>query len=424
MKKSRIIIVAPILMAVTLLAFPQETPAQVVLIDFDTDPSGNPIAAGTVLTHVYSAMGITLLHAGSSDLCGSQIFANSNHPGDFGSNPNVVSTCGDPLASDISEAYGFVEVILDSPATSVCIEVRPDSPGTTDHWAVLRAYDSGGNPVDETRSTPGVIETICVRGFRISSAQFSGDGNHYARFDNLGLIYHAGPKPTTAYIPGAANLAGAGGTTWKTSLDVHNRGGFSAVATVELLERDQGNPSPSATHFTIAPGESLHADNALQTVFGFNGAATLRVTGTGGALVATSRTYNDDPSGTFGQFVAGADPDDAIFPGQTATIIGLSQSANAHQGYRTNLGLVSASEVPISVYVELFRASGNSLGTLSYDLDPYESIQINKVYEELTTDGVNSGYAVVWSTTAQSLFFAFASVVDNSSGDGIYIPAG
>ncbi len=419
-----IITVTPLVLVFALLAFPQQTDAQAVMIDFDTDPSGNPIAAGTVLTHVYSAMGITFAHAGPGQICGTQVFANDNHPGDFGSLPNVVSTCGAGTASDISEDFGFVEVILNSPATSVCIEVRPDNLGTPDHWAVLRGYDSGGNIVDEITSTPGVIETICVSGFRISRARFSGDGDHFARFDNLGLTYHAGPLPATAFLPGAANLSGAGGTTWKTDLDVHNGGGFDAEVTVALLERDRGNPAPNEVVFTAEPGESLHWNNALQTIFGFNGAATLRVTGVGGAVVASSRTYNDDPAGTFGQYVVGADLGDAIVPGQTATVIGLSQSTDPDDGYRTNLGLVSASEFGITVFVELFLPNGDSLGILNYDLRAYESIQINKIFEEVTAGGASSGYAVLWSTTPEALFFAFASVVDNSSGDGVYIPAG
>lgn len=413
-----------LLVVATVFAVARPGSAQAILIDFDTDPSGNPIPSGTALTHVYSSMGLTFLHGGGGSLCGTTVYANDSHPGDFGSLPNVITMCDAGTASDISEdGFGLIEVRLDGPATQVCIEARPDSLGSPNHWAVIRGFDSGGNLIDEATSTPGVTETICVHGYRISSARFSGESNHYARFDNLGLVYHAGPVPATAYLPGAANLPGAGGTIWKTDLDITNRGGFNMTATVALLVRNQANPSPVTQSFTVAPGESLHWDNALDAIFGFGGAATLRVMGAGGDLVASSRTYNDDPSGTFGQYVPGVPLGDAVVPGRSATLIGLSQSATARTGFRTNLGLVSGCDFTITVDVELYNAAGTLLGTRSYALDAFESIQVDKIFDKVTTGGVASGYAVVSSSSTEALFFAFASVVDNSSGDGIYIPA-
>ena len=63
------------------------------------------------------------------------------------------------------------------------------------------------------------------------------------------------------------------------------------------------------------------------------------------------------------------------------------------------------------------------LGTRTYTLRAYESIQRTDVLAELGTSDVSDAYAVLRTTTSGGRFLAYASVVDNRSGDPIYIPA-
>ena len=45
------------------------------------------------------------------------------------------------------------------------------------------------------------------------------------------------------------------------------------------------------------------------------------------------------------------------------------------------------------------------------------------VYSTVTTSDVPDGFALVRTTTTGGAFFAYASVIDNLSGDPIFIPA-
>ncbi len=407
--------------AAALLLAPAAGYGQLIVIGFDIDPSGNDIADGRDITRAYSSFGVLLSRNGSSDICDS-VYASNDHPGgDFGAEPNVVTLCPGDYSSDISEnSHGLIRASFDGPVVGACIDVYPTSTGGS---GVMRAYDHAGNLITESTSTPDTTETLCVSGERIRYVEFSGYGDEYAIFDSLSVSAGAGPGPAVSYIPGAANVSGIGGTQWNTDLEVTNRGGFDMDVRVELLPWNQPNTDPVSSSFTV-PADSTHrVVDALDTLFGYTGAATLRVLGTGGILRATARTYNNDPSGTYGQYIAGVRESDGISPGTTGVMTQLTQSPSDDDGYRTNLGLANATGFSISVDVTLFDASGSEVGSQRYTLRPYEAYQLDRVYELIANTSVNDGYITVSSPTTEALFFAYASVVDNRSGDPIYVPA-
>ncbi len=398
--------------------------AQAVLIDFDTDPSTNTIAPGTILNTVYASMGVTFSRVNAPGQSGWQIYANSNQPAGFGSAPNVITLYNQGSASDMSEnKKGLVRATFASPASSACIDVLPDNPGSPQHAGVLRAYDAGGALLAEATSPLGVTQTLCVSAFRIRRVEFSGHGDTWARFDNLSITYGAGPMIGPLYLPGGANQPGLGTTRWRTDLEILNRGSFASTVTLSLLVWNQDNSSPAQQQLTVQPGEALRIGNVLDQTFGFTGAATLRLTAIGGSLVVNARTYNDDPGGTYGQLIPAMDLDRAVQPGGTGYLVHLSQSVSPTSGFRTNLGLVSASPFALTVDVELFRADGTSLGTRSYMLRPYESIQASTIFTAVTASQVDDGYITVTSATPGAVFFAYASAVDNLSGDAVFITA-
>jgi hypothetical protein len=154
-------------------------------INFDTDPSGAAIAAGSVVNTTYASVGITFSRAGAGTPCGTgpNVYANNDLPSGFGSSPNAVSLCPQGTASDISEnGFGLIKALFTRPTTGVCIDVRPD--GASDS-AVLKSFDAADNLLASVTSSPGVTQTLCVSGAEIWGVQFSGAGSTYARFDNL-----------------------------------------------------------------------------------------------------------------------------------------------------------------------------------------------------------------------------------------------
>ena len=241
---------------------------------------------------------------------------------------------------------------------------------------------------------------------------------------------------TTWVIPAGAHAGGAGGTNWRTDIEVHNAGATQVSYTLALLRRDADNGSPTTKSYTLGPGLAVRYPDALWQLFSFSGAGAIRLETSGGPLVVTSRTYNllgsGNPLGlpagsTFGQFVAGTLLGEAIPYGQTGRILQLTHSPNpssgATTGFRTNIGAVNAGASSIEVVVELYGANGTKLGELRRTLRAWEYVQWDRAFEQATGSPVADGYAVIRTTTSGGKFFAYASVVDNATGDPIFVPA-
>jgi hypothetical protein len=91
------------------------------------------------------------------------------------------------------------------------------------------------------------------------------------------------------------------------------------------------------------------------------------------------------------------------------------------EGYRTNIGSLSAVNMPIVLEVRLYDWYGTPLGTLTYPLQPYEFEQIDRIFRNVTASGILDGYAVLRTTTPGGRFFAYASVIDNATADPICV---
>jgi hypothetical protein len=214
-----------------------------------------------------------------------------------------------------------------------------------------------------------------------------------------------------------------GDTLWRTDLEVKARGAEAATFTLDLLPEGQDNSAPTSASFSVAAGACLRLEDALASAFTFDGTAALRLRPTSGAVLVTSRTYNDDPDGTYGQYVPAVASDAAFTAGVDYALIQLSRSASPTAGYRTNLGVFNLTAVPITVEIDLYSAAGELLGSVTLPLLPYALDQVTDIFALASPDDVDDGFALVRTRSAGARFIAYASVVDNRSGDAVFIPA-
>ncbi len=311
-------------------------------------------------------------------------------------------------------------------------------------WAAvgLRWYDQpacGGNTLsDQPRANASVVDNAFHAVGQASvlappgaaSAQFVGyatkaeaGGVFLAYLDDL----HFGPADTTVatppeiFVPTGAHLVGYGGVNWRTDLELHNPTQQAVSLRMDLLKRDQANPTPERIGDVVAAGASRRFFDTVSSNFGFDGAAALRVTPLNGALAVTSRTYNQATNGTYGQYVPGIPDYEAILYGEEARLSQLTHDLSTTSGYRTNIGFVNAVDMPITIEIKLLNDTGVVLGTLTYDMRPYEFKQIDKIFRNVTGNAVADGLAIMRTTTTGGRFFAYASVIDNATGDPICV---
>jgi hypothetical protein len=228
--------------------------------------------------------------------------------------------------------------------------------------------------------------------------------------------------PRTTYILGAANVDGANGSLWSTDLEIMNRGPQSASYTVELLARGQAIANPGAVSFELAPGRAVRYTNALDSIFETSGVGTLRITSGSGDLIASARTATTEGGSSHSVYIEGLEAATAAGAGEERYLTQLQNDEAA----RTNIGLVNVSAVPMLVDVQFFAADGGSLAALRLDIGPFETRQINDVFSSLESnkalDALYDVFAVVSTPTAGGAFFTYASVVDNTSNDAIFVP--
>ncbi len=258
--------------------------------------------------------------------------------------------------------------------------------------------------------------------FTVAAAGTAG-GNAVA--GSVQVTVTGGPADADLFVGTGAHKIGFKNVNWRTDLEVCNPGPGRATYAIALLLRDTDNSKPTyRAQFTLDPGRTVRYPDILATVFGLSeGAAAVRVTPVSGSVLVNSRTYNQLPAGTYGQYVPALARPQAIGWGQNARLIALAHDPSLAAGYRTNLGLVNLSPAPITVQADFYLASGAFIGTLEYDLLPFEFVQTDRAFERVTAAKVDDGYVALKTKTGGAKFLAYASVIDNITGDPTYVPA-
>lgn len=232
----------------------------------------------------------------------------------------------------------------------------------------------------------------------------------------------AGTEPM--WIPAAAHKSGRNGTVWRTDLEVCATAAYAAECRIELFASGQSNPEPPTETFTLAAGNCVRYADVVRRVFGKSATGALRLIPTTGVILASSRTYTRRPDGgTFGQFIPAIPESEAIPRPRHYRILQLSHSADPTIGFRTNIGLVNIAAVPIEVRIEVLGQDDSIMHSLEVNLAPFEHRQLNGLLEGIGSGDLDNVVISVQSWTDGARYFAYASVVDNTSGDAVYLPA-
>lgn len=224
----------------------------------------------------------------------------------------------------------------------------------------------------------------------------------------------------------AAYLTGANSDFFQTSVYVTNVDTRPATFTVSLVpNRLTGTPAAPRV-YTLQPGQTLARTNFLATEFGLANPsfAGLRIHSNQPArLVVTNNTLVPKFGGTSGYSVQAEPASRAVAIGQTVRAIGLTQTKVA-TSFRCNFGFIEVAGADALVRVTARSGdTGEVLGSRDYPLPPNTLVQTSSrdlVGENAAVTNFYLEYSIV---AGAGRMFAYATVNDNSSGDGIYVPA-
>jgi len=259
-----------------------------------------------------------------------------------------------------------------------------------------------GKPDDSTETVPSRID--------FDDVVFEGPG--------------AGTTVQTLFVPAAASAHGLEGTFWTTTGWFSSKVGVPVDLYAGFLRQGQDNSAAvEAVSFlgTIAPYDFIEIDDMAAAVGGAGLTGGLYILAVGRAaglpsnLVAaetTTFTPNPDGAGAYGQGIpaVGAGTQD------TVTVPGLFQDDD----HRTNVGALNTSGTQLTLEVSIVGVGGQILGSAQWVLQPYEQRQVPIASLGATT--ASGGYATFTRTAGVGRFRAYASVVDQHTGDSVYTP--
>ncbi|MEK6374629.1 MAG: M36 family metallopeptidase [Acidobacteriota bacterium] len=212
--------------------------------------------------------------------------------------------------------------------------------------------------------------------------------------DAIYIPAHVAPASSrTEYAP-AISATGALGTRWSTEVVVRQLA--DSIAPIGALFGGASATITPPARFANILTELFHRDETM---------GLLRVDFPPGAI-AMARISTPSDGGSYGQFVP------FTAEGHGGDLIQLESS----DAFRTNVGAANIGTAPVKVRFTAFDDSGVELGTTERVLRPSELVQF-PLRSLVAHDVANARVRV------EGNVLAYASMVDNRSGDAIYVPA-
>ncbi len=219
----------------------------------------------------------------------------------------------------------------------------------------------------------------------------------------------------------AAASPGANQTQWRSDLWVMNP--FDEAQWVWLEYRPVDGSGPHRYPAVIRPGNLSTLGDVVNGIFPDAGV------GKGGlhlyasqGVCATSRTFNLGEDGTFGQAVPALGRDDLLAVGDSGRLLKMKSTSTT----RCNLGFTEIDGVDSRIRVELIEVGAegmSSLATKTYSVAGFEHLQINRVFDDMGVSGEHQAALAIVEVLSGGRIYAYASNIDNRTGDGELIPA-
>jgi len=241
------------------------------------------------------------------------------------------------------------------------------------------------------------------------------------------------------FLPVVGSAKGANGTNFMTDVSVFNNSAVgisdqsaSANVFVQFYPTGASNTTSTVnaqtvTALNIAPRATTTLRDVTSSLFngGISGIGALRLISTGN-LFANARIYDNQIAngrGTSGQFEPGEFRSQALHQGVLVGVGSVSSGSNLANGqtFRTNVGFFNPNDTATTVALELRDSGGNVMATRLITLGPWAQTQmpiagVNGVFTGITADFATSSIYFL----SGSPIFAYASIIDNISGDASF----
>ncbi|MEA2236975.1 MAG: hypothetical protein QOC81_1699 [Thermoanaerobaculia bacterium] len=228
-------------------------------------------------------------------------------------------------------------------------------------------------------------------------------------------IYVAASLPQAgAFVAPVISQPGVG-SLWRSDIVISAFGDSGGPFDLTYIDSITGERITK--HGIVGPHRAVRIEDAVGTYFGRPGAFGTVRADLSANLVATSRTFNTASTGTYGQFIPLARANEGLLPltpdGAVRELLHVEHSST----FRTNAGAINAGNGDAVLRFTLFDAAGHSLQVTDLTVHPLQAVQF--AVDPFVTDGRIEVQMLSGDTGA----IAWASVIDNATGDPIFVPA-
>jgi hypothetical protein len=220
-------------------------------------------------------------------------------------------------------------------------------------------------------------------------------------------------------VPSVGHAPGAYGSLWRTDVALVNASTSAANATFRYVPAGGGD---SITKTASLPLGTSRFDDILVSLFDLDMEASasgaLHIA-SDAPLVVSSRTYNTTEQGTYGAHLAGIGSARAVTHDRHGVIPQLKRGPIT----RTNVALTNLGSQAATVGIRLHATDGGILGTERLvTIPPGGLVQENDIFAACGTGDAPIAWARIEVKSEGGEVFAFASVVDNRTGDPTFVP--
>lgn len=304
-------------------------------------------------------------------------------------------------------------------------------------------YDGGGSYIsyERVRGDGGLVDawqrlTMVVRsppgtGFvEVMLGAFNYDDDPpegYLYWDDALLAEEdSGSSAQSVFLVAAADTPGLHGTYWTTEAWIANTTDEVLSLEAAFLGQDGDNAADVAAArevATILPRGTAVLGNLVARAGGSgSGGMYLRATAPGlGHRQPLMRvgSYTSTPAivtgGAYGQGIPG------LSGGTPDGVVAVAAGAFQDDRRRANVGVLNTSPSPITVQVEILDAGGTIRTSAVWSLAPYQHRQ--RSLRSLGVDTLDGGSVAFSSASAGATFGGYLSVVDEKTGDAVFVAA-
>jgi subtilisin-like proprotein convertase family protein len=308
---------------------------------------------------------------------------------------------------------GDLQILLTAPDGTTVILQNPSTDRTP---ATQVAYGIDADPAERLDVFQGRAAngrwTLTVKDLRAQNA-----GTLFSW--SLGITF-AGDVPASIrpssfaprqLIAAVAHTPGALGTVWQTDVRLFNRGAVTASVTAIFTHAgEEGWNHFAAVNLSIAPKQVVALADVVAATMRTSGVGQLEFLGDTDALLITSRTYTRANGGTYGQFIPSV-------PTTESAVVTYLPRIQSLLNFRSNVGFAETAGGSGTVRVTLFNGgTGNVISQQEYPILPFSQMQFPASGAPLLT-------AELRVVSGDARIVAYSSVIDNRTGDPIYVPA-